>query len=91
MGCSSHFIIIWVKWMVSGYAECQSTNDYNHSPKPNKSALNILFVLVLDWKVTGIALGSVIATYLALFLALSIFYNSYAKHWACGMVERMEK
>ena len=47
-------------------------------------ALNILFVLVLDWKVTGIALGSVIATYLALFLALSIFFQFYAKYWESG-------
>ena len=35
--------------------------------------LNILFVLVLDWKVAGVALGSVIASYLGLVLALSIF------------------
>ena len=47
-------------------------------------AFNILFVLVLDWKVKGIALGSVIATYFALFLALSIFFQCYAKYWESG-------
>ena len=47
-------------------------------------ALNIIFVLVLDWKVAGIALGSVIASYLGLFLALGIFFQSYAKYWESG-------
>lgn len=46
--------------------------------------LNVVFVLVLDWKVAGIALGSVIASYLGLLLALGIFFQSYANRWALG-------
>ena len=53
--------------------------------------LNILFVLVLDWKVAGIALGSVIASYLGLVLALGIFFNSYAKHWLSGWGKEWRK
>ena len=53
--------------------------------------LNVLFVLVLDWKVAGVALGSVIASYLGLVLALSIFYNSYAKHWLAGWWKEWRK
>ena len=53
--------------------------------------LNVLFVLVLDWKVAGVALGSVIASYLGLVLALSIFFNSYAKHWLAGWWKEWRK
>ena len=70
-----HFIIIWIKWMVSGDAKCQSTNGYNSVLNLTNLLLNILFV-VLDWKVAGVALGSVIASYLGLVLALSIFFSS---------------
>jgi MATE family multidrug resistance protein len=46
--------------------------------------LNVVFVLVLDWKVVGIAFGSVIASYLGLFLALCFFFQSYAKRCDFG-------
>ena len=65
------------------HAECQNTRDYNSSPKPNKSSIKHIICIGAGLKVTGIALGSVIATYLALFLALGIF-SFYAKYWESG-------
>jgi MATE family multidrug resistance protein len=53
--------------------------------------LNVVFVLVLDWKVVGIAFGSVIASYLGLFLALCFFFQSYAKRWASGWWREWQK
>lgn len=43
--------------------------------------LNIYFVLVLDWNVAGVALGSVIASYLGLFVALGLFFYNYSAQW----------
>ena len=43
--------------------------------------LNIYFVLVLDWNVVGVAIGSVIASYLGLIVALGLFFNNYSNYW----------
>jgi MATE family multidrug resistance protein len=44
--------------------------------------LNIYFVLILEWNVAGVALGSVIASYLGFMVAFVLFISTYSSTWS---------